>query len=1304
MSEVLTQLLQQLQMRELDRRSREQGTPERFSRLAASDVLTMFGAPVESKGPLSMVPTALMALPAIAEIPLNLGAAGIDAAFGTSLPRFTTFMDKLGENRRQALFNAGTGEPKTTAENVFATATAFLPGPNVGKVATGMNKAQQTLTNLLLPLVQSRSVPGATFEMLAGFLPIEGVNEFVDPEFESVLFEGLFDADSSEAQPPNSAPEPVPEFDLEDMIKDLVDTPLTIETPPSVFNPHGGRPLNEDARGESLEFSTSLGAGLGMSILSMRRGRRGIGALPTMTGKRPGLEQVTPAAVRIAEQIANRHAPLESAVHRAAPGALQTFIAMLKTGAGTPTAIASRVKAALTTGALPNTPINIPSLVIHASTIAKMEPKQVTLYSDALTAMDKLDDLNLSGASLWEGRTRDIARVELNDTVLRASQDPLVTKMIGEVHQMMRGLRDYAFDSGMISREEFTFWRDKRSNYVPTTFDFERQPRGRMSEILNRLIKLTNDQPLSQTTADFMRKRGGEIGPDEGLPPFLLLEERIARAVHTTEQNRIRRMFFEAMDGTQLGNKFIKKVGQPNKFTISVLEDGLTKHYQVGDDAIRASLEFAPRQVLPILNNIRQFSQAMLTREGNPLFVPIAWGYEISVAPVLRSPGANLGIADELLMRSGLPTISRAGDVVGNFFSDPSILVSPLPGAVRTAYADMMFGMWRNMEVSLRVGGTVAQALGQKLTRKLARIGMQAYESSFAHMADEFGAGNAVYASNRLSEDLPTQLNKLAPAYWAAVQGSGVTKRVAVRAWNMYTHVLSQLHNVTRLQHFAANVTPSTREVLALVRERGVRTPAQRAAFEEANRQATAAAAETRRMGIDPGQVGANVLLQKGLSTMRYADISVQAAAEWARTIRKHPVRSAAAISGSLLAFGSAQYMSFRNNPRAADHYYNTLTPSQRASAIYFYKQDSDEVFFKFPIDHLHRPLWSPFTEMLGAVSGIRAGIKPIDAEQALFQEGIFDFFASGDIDEQTAESIRQGLTTAFLQLAPVDVPAIGGVPLALAGKQVNIGRFGVTSDEIVTDVPRSRIDPDQTGATVDSVVSAEVQAAIQELLGTATSPLIDTVNAFNRQYGFSDDFKEAMSVGMKTFLARTVDRARLAPSMLGMRQRVLTSDVASRLYSEKRKGLKNIQQRFVKQLANLGGTKTPPSAPLPSGIQPTDATNTALGLVLSTTHKAESQILREINAKVTRLFEELEDFRRNPTYASAPARLRSIENDIAVQIKNARLAGVERLNDEEAAVTSKLNKLGWEGVFRFDTFDADMAEALAKIPLPPFK
>jgi len=1281
-------LLRQMRVNELDRRTAQQETPERFGRLALSDVFTMFGAPTQSDSPLNVVPAPLLALPAIAEIGLNLGEAGIESAANflgadVELPRFDMFSNLLADNRLQALEAAGTSEPKTTAENLASVATAFIPGPGITKVATGLGKVQQTVASLLLPLVQSRSKLGVAAEISAGFFPVELINEAVDPEFESALFEGLFDDEPAPGEVSSVADAPATNMALA-----VAPPNVSIEVPEDAFDPDGLLPFNEEAQAEQFGMSAALAAAMVGSIFAIKRGRtRGLREVPTLTGKKEGFEQVTPTHVVLAEQAANRLAPLESIIRRAAPKKLQEFTDLMFGGV-TPTAVQSKVKAALF-GTLPNTHVNIPSLVIHLSTLPKMKIAQVEQYSDALTALDRLDDLNLAGTSLWEGAVRNIPRAELDQTVALARTDPLVSKMLDEAHRMMRGVNEFEFDAGMITRDEFEFRRDKRANYVPQSFDFDVKKRGRLGEILNKVINLTNDQPVNKSIPDSVKKRTGQVGADEGIPPFMLLEQRIANSVHRVEANRVRKAFFETLEGTQLGNKIIKEIKTSNKFTISFLDKGVTRHMQVGDDAIRRSLEFAPRQVAGILNSARQFTSMFLTRQGNPLFVPIAWGYELSILPLLRNPGRNLGVGDELLQRAGLPTISQAGDRAANLFSDPTVLLSPGLGTARTVWSNMMLGIWRNMETSLRVQGTIAQALGPKLTKDLARRGAEAYQNSFVHMADQFGTGNAVYASNRLSEDLPTQLNKLAPAYVAAAEGAGLTTRVMTRGLNMYTHALSQMHNVNRLMHFAANVTPSTRETLALVRKSGrlPRSKKGRQEFNDALKQARGAAAETRRAGIDPGQVGANVGLQRATSALRFADIAIQSTTELLRTMRKHPVRTSTAIMGTLTAFASAQYVSFRNNPRGSDHYYNQLTAIQRASGIYFYKEGTDEVYFVFPIDHLLRPMWSPFTEMLGSASGIRSGIAPLDAEQELMQEGIFDFFSSADFDNEMAENIEDGVSNALLQLLPADVPAVLGAPIAaFTGKTANVGRSG----DFLRDIRKSQIDPDKSGATVDSVVSANVQAAIGDIIGTAMRPTIDTLDAFNREFGGSEDFTDALDAGMETFLARNVDRTRFAPSMLGMRQRILTSDTASRLYAEKKEGMQDIVQRAGKQFGQGG---------LPSGIIEDNATGTALGVVLSVLQSTQSNIVADIDKKISRLFLELEDVRRNPDFASSPAKLRGIENDFASEIKGLRMNAIDRLSDEEAAMTARLRALGWEGTFKFDDFDDTQAAELIKIP-----
>jgi len=92
--------------------------------------------------------------------------------------------------------------------------------------------------------------------------------------------------------------------------------------------------------------------------------------------------------------------------------------------------------------------------------------------------------------------------------------------------------------------------------------------------------------------------------------------------------------------------------------------------------------------------------------------------------------------------------------------------------------------------------------------------------------------------------------------------------------------------------------------------------------------------------------------------------------------------------------------------------------------------------------------------------------------------------------------------------------------------------------------------------------------------------------------------------------------------------------------------------------------------------------------------------VLNETQTKLGDAFAAVQDIRRDPNFQSDPVFLRNTENQIAKQIKGLHLGGVGLLQREERDINVRLQAAGYDDVFRFDRFDADVAKVLAKIPL----
>jgi len=1086
---------------------------------------------------------------------------------------------------------------------------AMLPIPKVASTRIlALPPAKRIAAEVLFPFNQireTRPVVAATVAPPALLTGIEAVIDNATRQIEDVAQEREARAVVDEfvpVLPPQFIATPQEKTETPALINAIEDSDAQRSDfgPRSPFDPAGGSPQDI----EQDDFVRITQGVLAAALITQAFGTRGrMGGRsfrddPTLfSGTRPPREQVTSVATKFEEAFFDQMAPIVDAVRRAIPQQYDQFVANLKTTM-TPGGMSSRIRNALKVGNLPNTHITIPSPVVWLETFARMTEIQRAGVDDVLRALDRLD-LMTSG-NIPFGR---VAREQLELRIRLATEDPLVAKMVDEAHEIFRGVRDYIHDSGRWTDETRERITRENPNFVPSNIDFGRKDRSLASRFFE-----TADDMFTKHEADFLKKRKGAVGPFEGLPPSQLLEPYIQQVIRSVENNRIRREFLTAMEGSELLGTVIKRTSR-NKFTSDVFINGESVSFQVGDDAIRRALQFNPRLIIPIANGAKRILVEWTTGMMNPLFVATSAAYEGGSAILLKKPGQAVGLLDKVVKRVTGKTLPV----------DPSIIVSPITGPVQSGYANMMFAMGRNMEVSLRVNGPVTQLIGEANAKRLARIGMRAYENSVANVFEQYGAGNAVFAPSREIESSATMLDKVAKGFFRLTNEEGFVPNRLMTLWADYMHLATQFHNGIRMQSLAANVTPTDIHLSNVLRNReeaqrlarldpqGFETT--KAAQRTAQQRLTRQAADTRTLGGDTSQIGGGSLLGRGVqafvSTTPYANVALQVIAEHARAFNRNRARYTATMSGVVVGGAALVYNQFRGNPAAQEHYFNVLNAAQRASFIPIYAPNSDRILFTVPIEHMYRPLWSPTMEMFGAVTGMKRGITAEQLEEALLQGNIASLF-SLDLTEKEVQELKAGAATSFLQASPASVPTVIDMGLVTLGQRANPARV-VTGADLLRDISTETITSEQTRRVPGDLFPAQVEELLTALMGTGAGPLLSSINGYMREVADSNDISDALVVARKRFVAAQADRSLPIRALFSdLEFRISTNDANAQLYKAKLEGLKEITRRFRFDVANPGGGGRAAGTrePLPSGIMPPDIRGTALEFVLESAAK----------------------------------------------------------------------------------------------------
>lgn len=1156
-----------------------------------------------------------------------------------------------------------------------------VPGPKIG-AARVPNAAARLGLEVLLPLNQTRSLPGLAAGIGIPVGAVEGIKAIDDLFNEPATAESDPLGAFSTAQEPVQEPEKVPSYeklvDGKEVQDDMgpPDDPLGMftekpDTPDDPFDPLGAFSLDEESLGTSALAVAAGAATIGLGLLAYKRFVRGRGLKPTdYTGERPRDPQVTPFSVGLEAETLNKFAPLEDAVKRAT-GQAEDFIAEVRTTV-TPGALSARITDFIKTGQLPNSSLRTTKASVHLGALARLSKDQLDQYDDTLVAMTQLDQMRRSGKTVWGNVTEQ----QLQAKVQAAAGDPVVAKLVQDAHEYYRTLRDYMYEGGIISKATRDQWAQQSPNYVPLRIDFGDTPDDLLS-----VLRRSNAEPGEVLdTTSFLKQREGLTEPGQLARPSTLMQQYGDAVIRLTERNRVRQSFIDQVLNTTYGRKFISKVppSASDANTVRLLRNGVSERYKITDDAIRLALEFHPTQVWKMLNAHRSLFQNFTTGLVRPDFIPISWGYEVQSALAFQRKGEGLGILDEL-------TGNRVSNTIG---FDPSVVVSPITGAARGVYADMMYSLGRNMEMQLMSGGAVRGLLGDQLTAKIADIGMRAYEQSARRAFEQFGGSNAVFASAREVEDIATSLKETAPEFANRMRGVGFTGRKLDGLVRGYTHLFTQMHNGTRLQHYATNAVGAK-----------TRQAAQRAA------------AGARASSGDVSLAGQNKYVTGYLSSIPYGNVAVRIMAEHAAALKRNPTRYLMTHFGVSAAAASLVYSQFEGNPAAQDHYFNQLTADQRTQFIPIYAPGTADVIARIPIEHQFRLTWGPFNEMLGALSGARYGHS---LEAATLMEGVQQALDTG-LSPQEARDLQTSFETGVGGVLFNPLPPIANAAFPALGVEApQIGRFSQGQFGI-GEVRTERITSDPTSRVANGVFSAQFEGVMAELLGSSARPLLDSVDAFHRNVVKDNpNFLESLGSQTSEELAMASEAAarRFAlpyedrfPIVYGtnIQQRLLVADANHKLVRDKMDGLREISKRFGLDLFNPGGATSTNarSEPLPTQVPP-EVRGTALADVLAISEHTAAEYTKFYGSEVQRLFKELEDARANVVLASNPKLLRDRENALVREIRRYQAQAVQYITAQEAAVSEVLQKkYGAEGddaEFTFDTFDP---ERLMQMRLP---
>jgi hypothetical protein len=1044
--------------------------------------------------------------------------------------------------------------------------------------------------------------------------------------------------------------------------------------------------LDDQERGTTIGEQAILGSLLIAGAIGARRGLpRGL-RLPTSPGKPRSDFLGTPvdrtsettAATALEAAAINRFSPLEAALKKLSPNEVGDTVAAAIDTTANNTAMASRVGDSLTTGVLPNSTLRMPSLVVHWKALARITDDQRKLYDDATLAGTYLDEFNMAvRKNPKEGLTPahgfSVKQLRSMDNAVNA--DPVARGLVADAREIMRVMRLYMRERGVITADQSNFWRDNAPNYMPTALAFKTRT------MADDFIKKMNPEP---TGADFSlpefehlmpRVGGGNIGRGRGISPAELLDSYIMSVIRKTEINSLRVRFLDAIDADSGKASWAKRIekGSSAKNQITVLRDGKAVQYSILDPSIYTALKFSPQQAMGLLNWMRRWKQELTTGLLRPDFVPISLAYEVQSAAVMRPTGRGLGIGDEIVKmvwgKRGIPIL------------DPTVIISPFTGSARGIYSDFARAMSIQGQVYLKTHHPgVASMLGEHAVRKLAETAAAAYERSSKRLFQQYGGGNAAFIENALRDDAVSMVPRLAPEFFVKTrqQNKRLTAGQAeVRGrslWNSYSSLMENLHNSVRLQAAAANIRVKGGGIITDVDE------------------LTRVMRDIRRLTGDVaagGQGGPN-LLGVGIFTwlrgsVPYANHAAQVMAQHVRMVKQHPTRYWGVLGGMMLSGTWLLTNQFIDDPISEHHYWNILTPDDRARKVHIYGAPG-VVEHTIPITPEFRPLWSPYIETFGALYGFK--------NADMWDEGLHNIRrALGEnfgtvFDERAVAEIRRGFRVGWGDVLGDPTPPLVGAGLAAVGQTTRLGTRGT-----LLPVRDSRIDPMSTSRVSDAGLPAVVDEMMQALLGATARIVSDGIVAW--------DQSSKAGAGTARKVARTFDHAMdsvrnrqpfFRSTVIGTTERVKTSNIDQRLLSGKRAGLDQLMELMGRNISPTG-TRTGfrASEPLPGGIPPI-IRGTELEFVGEHMYKVSSFLAKVWTSRISDKYRQMESLEADRSMGRHEKTV--AKNRIAHEIRILNREALQFLTEQEDSLSQRLGR-----PFRLDNFDLDELRS-AKSPV----
>lgn len=791
-------------------------------------------------------------------------------------------------------------------------------------------------------------------------------------------------------------------------------------------------------------------------------------------------------------------------------------------------AVGAKVQHTLATGEFPNSAIKVQPLAPLLEAMTKdLDQTEFQMVTDALLYKSSLDDYARTGV---QASFNDLSIADMRTLVNTVELDPKLGKYTDLIREQYQGVIKYALDQGLISPADYAKMRSNSPNYV----HFGRNVRNVGEPEQPRGIGNDGSQGIKEM---FSRAETAGEGVQVGRVdnPIDSLSDRIGSVIKYAEQNNVRRDIINDLTRNGALNirvpgsdgksrSLIKEIVDPDKAAkaervITVFEGGKERFYQIGDPALYNSMLFAPRATMPVLGTMRNIAQYFTTGAGNVVsFFGMTTSpvYDTLVGMLTKPQGYDIGLINEFLNKAGSPV--NMGRL------DPTQLLTAPIGALRNFRWELTQSAANTLsEQLIRNSGFVRDWIGPQRTTALRDRLQTAYDNSLKSILDSQGATSkgAYGGDTDAVKSLPVAMQDIAPNFYSemntrvyreAMQGNPTTLET-VLATSKYGFHKAKSSLIARMYMAAVrNMQEGFRYQYAATNIGKVKNAPNMSAKEK---QLNELSSNVRRIAVDAAQHGSSPGWNMLADSVMYANIGVQSIAHIGRSIKNDPTGFALNTLSLVGTLAALRYGAMAVDPDVR-RTVSEKTDTQNTAGITTFGG------MELPIEPALRLITGPLFTVLDAMAMDEQG----NINDDFFNVWMKYFEEGPDVmqQERMQEAATASAGSALQANNPLDPSGIPLINLVMALNGMDPAMTRISGEPMLQRAQGANAAGGE-GKTTDSLVNAEVEAAIQSILGSGVMGIVkvadDTYRAMSAKNPDGSDATTpagAFRIGMQRY------------------------------------------------------------------------------------------------------------------------------------------------------------------------------------------